>query len=457
MSPCRFTIVGFTLMCIMIGCDKPESKPELQPEKHPELTRTPASISSKDYTDSPPAKLQTPLKKTKYSPEKKPVSADKPIPPLLPVNKTIASKHQSSSHSKKNIQPADKKRIQQTERNTHANFKKLLKEISQCHRKALSHTSDAVVAANKVTDNSRKAEQYAKQAKQARRQMKKTKAARACQSAIGNCQKVKAQIAHAKMQMDSAATQIKDMDRKIEHAKQLAGDIGNSTEIAGLEKKNLQTKQQLAKATLAFHKAEEASFKAKKAAHSATITAKLMGIQIADKPKKKPAFKNKQNQIPGKGKKILKNAPKVIFAPARKSTPTGLLKPKKFVETKMTILGKWTQAMGGARADFLPGGYTQNTLVFRSDGVLEVHRTWGKDSVIKQVYRMSYCWKNDRKQLLLGEKPEDRPAKAARKAFYIPELGISAFAPVENFPVRLNCIRKGKNVIQLRNKTFKKE
>ena len=77
--------------------------------------------------------------------------------------------------------------------------------------------------------------------------------------------------------------------------------------------------------------------------------------------------------------------------------------------------------------------------------------------IVKQTYRMSYFWKNDGKQLLLGEKPDDRPAEVARKGFKIPELGISASEPIENFPVRLKCIREGQSVIHLRNKTFKKE
>jgi hypothetical protein len=52
-------------------------------------------------------------------------------------------------------------------------------------------------------------------------------------------------------------------------------------------------------------------------------------------------------------------------------------------DSRRTLVGVWTQSAGPATADFASGGYSQSTLVFRTDGILEIVRFYGSASEIR--------------------------------------------------------------------------
>lgn len=74
-------------------------------------------------------------------------------------------------------------------------------------------------------------------------------------------------------------------------------------------------------------------------------------------------------------------------------------------DVRRTLVGMWTQSGGSATPDFGPGGYSQSTLVFRTDGVLEIVRFYGNHSEVRIDSVLDYQITSDG-QLALGNKPE---------------------------------------------------
>jgi len=135
-----------------------------------------------------------------------------------------------------------------------------------------------------------------------------------------------------------------------------------------------------------------------------------------------------------------------------RSKPEGIVRPPEPVQATVEIRGRWQQVDGGNRADFLPGGYVNSTLVFRYDGLVEVRRTFGKDEAIQQVWRIGYEWNKARSALTLGDDPKSRPPPESLKGFTV--TGAAVEGAVQALPAALSCSRLDEGRIRIGDKTY---
>ncbi|HUT59738.1 MAG TPA: hypothetical protein VNA25_17970, partial [Phycisphaerae bacterium] len=139
-------------------------------------------------------------------------------------------------------------------------------------------------------------------------------------------------------------------------------------------------------------------------------------------------------------------------APVTRSKPEGIVRPPELVQATVEIWGRWRQVEGGNRADFLPGGYVNSTLVFRYDGLVEVRRSFGKDEVIQQVWRIGYEWNKDRSTLTLGSDPKSRPPPESLKGFAVADATVEG--AVRALPAALSCSRLDEGRIRIGDKVY---
>jgi hypothetical protein len=95
--------------------------------------------------------------------------------------------------------------------------------------------------------------------------------------------------------------------------------------------------------------------------------------------------------------------------PKTLSAPQGVIAPptQPAATQPAGILGRWRQASQGSASDFLPGGYISSVIIFRSDGVLEVHRAFGQNSDVALTWRVGYELDEKELVLSLGTDPID--------------------------------------------------
>jgi hypothetical protein len=134
------------------------------------------------------------------------------------------------------------------------------------------------------------------------------------------------------------------------------------------------------------------------------------------------------------------------------ASPEGVVEPAKDALPEVSVVGRWIQRSGSTGPDFLPGGYASSTLRFREDGILEVSRTFGVKGRIRQTWRLSYAWNNDRSKLSLGQ--DKKPGSASLGGFSLREFGITVRPPVLELPVVLDCSRSGTDRLEIGKKTF---
>jgi hypothetical protein len=143
------------------------------------------------------------------------------------------------------------------------------------------------------------------------------------------------------------------------------------------------------------------------------------------------------------------SAPSVV-TPSR---PEGIIKNDADVK-QVEVLGRWRQISKDTGPDFAPGGYSESTLVFRADDVLEVHRVFGDKNKFTLTWRIGLSWEEARSRLRLGAAPLSRPAPESLKGFSIKGQGITVQAATQPFPVVLECRYPSKDRITLGGKVY---
>jgi hypothetical protein len=92
--------------------------------------------------------------------------------------------------------------------------------------------------------------------------------------------------------------------------------------------------------------------------------------------------------------------------------------------------------------------------VFRYDGLLEVHRTFGKDEAFQQTWRVGYEWDKDKSILTLGSEPKRRPPPESLKGFTLGDADATVQAASQPLPLALPCVRLDKGWLRIGDKVY---
>jgi len=141
--------------------------------------------------------------------------------------------------------------------------------------------------------------------------------------------------------------------------------------------------------------------------------------------------------------------------PTTRAKPQGIVRaPAEAPRQPLEVRGRWRQVEGSKGPDFLPGGYSGSTLVFRYDGLLEVSRAFGKGEAVVQSWRVGYQWSKDRSTLTLGADPRRRPPAESLKGFALADDDVLVQAAIQALPVVLPCVDLGDGRIRLGDKVY---
>jgi len=123
-------------------------------------------------------------------------------------------------------------------------------------------------------------------------------------------------------------------------------------------------------------------------------------------------------------------------------------------EKAIAVLGRWKQVSRDTSSDFLPGGYTSSILAFRTDGMLEVTRTFGKQGLLKLTWCVGYTVDKEKKTISLGGDPNARPSRESLKGFLLPSAGIRATDAESELPLKIRCKRLSEARMQIGPKLY---
>jgi len=153
----------------------------------------------------------------------------------------------------------------------------------------------------------------------------------------------------------------------------------------------------------------------------------------------------------------MRKVPDVPHLPKTRIRPEGIIiattRPSRRVSTND---GRWVQVAGGTAADFLPGGYESNMLVFRQDGNLEVTRTFVGKGRISQKWRIGFRLDQQKGTLVLGADRKNRPSSSLMRGEHLLKLVPSIKPGVRSLPVELRMERISDKVIRVDGKTYKR-
>ncbi len=123
-------------------------------------------------------------------------------------------------------------------------------------------------------------------------------------------------------------------------------------------------------------------------------------------------------------------------------------------DPKRAVVGVWQQVAGQPTADFAEGGYGATVLVFRTNGVLEVVRWWGRDGEIRTDSQYAYTVGSDNTLTISADDAEE-PAVGGR-VLRVP-LADGGEARIEppslQLPARLSY-RRAKDRLRIGGKTY---
>jgi len=153
----------------------------------------------------------------------------------------------------------------------------------------------------------------------------------------------------------------------------------------------------------------------------------------------------------------MRKIPDLPHLPKIRTRPKGIViattRPSRRVSTND---GRWVQVAGGTAADFLPGGYESNMLVFRQDGNLEVTRTFVGKGRISQKWRIGFRLDQQKGTLVLGADRKNRPSSSLMRGEHLLKLVPSIKPGVRSLPVELRMERISDKVIRVDGKTYKR-
>jgi hypothetical protein len=171
--------------------------------------------------------------------------------------------------------------------------------------------------------------------------------------------------------------------------------------------------------------------------------------------------KNKKNTLESSDRKDGSNTsnvypieiPSMPLPPKIVSLPKGFLDVENIVEDETinehvaTIKGSWLQVSGGNKADFLPGGYLTNVLTFKSRDILQIRRTFGKEEVIKIVWRLKYRQNKENTEFVIESDGKQELLKRSHRG--IKELGVDVEAARQSIPAtfQYELLKDGRIII----------
>lgn len=464
------------LAMVLCGCPKTQSElspvsPEHQDADVEEPTPSPSHASIRTIARPIPTPVversaTPPANPKKDSPQSN-TSSDKPTE----SSTSAVSSNGSPSESPENVDERNVKapvnattpqtiqktsvadRAMQERREKQAALDQLIRDIAAAQKDIEEQIKQARQSCNASTAASKRSSEEVEKMVVARKAIDKQKARSASESVVQQAQAARAHEKLSRQQLRLAHTQAMKLEPKIQRTLELAKDIDRESEIRPIKQQQNSLQRSVTQATKEVEKAQSSLKPLVKHERSARVTATLLGFPAPGAPARATFVKSSASAA--QDAVTIHHTPEVTRVPHMKSTPEGILKAKKGEVAPVTVLGNWTQIDQNTKADFLPGGYTNSTLVFRADGVLEVRRTWGQS--IQKSYRMSYQWKENKSRLILGEKPKDRPSKDLLTAFRIDRLGVVGTQATMNFPARLNCITEASGLITLGEKRYRKQ
>jgi len=145
--------------------------------------------------------------------------------------------------------------------------------------------------------------------------------------------------------------------------------------------------------------------------------------------------------------------------PRRKTKPKGAvtLPPLEITSQPSRLSGRWKQVSGGNEPNFLPGGYVEQSIAFRANGILEIRQVYGKKKEITLIWRIGYTWNQSRNQLILRKDPQHRPSAASLKRFAVETLGVGVLPPTQSLPITVPCQRLPNGQLRLGKSTYVRE
>jgi len=153
----------------------------------------------------------------------------------------------------------------------------------------------------------------------------------------------------------------------------------------------------------------------------------------------------------------MRKIPDLPHLPKIRTRPKGIViattRPSRRVSTND---GRWVQVAGGTAADFLPGGYESNMLVFRHDGSMEVTRTFIGKGRISQKWRIGFRLDEKKGMLVLGADRENQPSASLMRGEHLLKLVPSIKPGIRSLPVELRMERVSNEVIRVDGKTYKR-
>lgn len=197
---------------------------------------------------------------------------------------------------------------------------------------------------------------------------------------------------------------------------------------------------------------EQAAGAAKEAAQAADKAGIYAG-QRQERPTPAPGtpVPVKQDPIP------ITEIPTVPNLPTTQPRPVGIIRPTSQPAPQARVLGRWRQSSGGTEADFLCGGYDENVLVFRADGLLEVKRSFGGSDGITLTWRIGYRWNKSQTHLILGEKANERPTPQSLRGFDVAGTKAKVTPPTISLPAEIPCRRLSEQALQIGGKDYRSD
>jgi hypothetical protein len=302
------------------------------------------------------------------------------------------------------------------------------------------HAADAAAAAEKARQLSKRVAEVEKtvglaieKAEDALREGNAEKAKRALEEAKG----ASGQAREALGEHRSVAGNISEVPEHIQHIAAGYGTGSATGRIAELRKASTESCSDV----------EASGVKIKEA--TTRIDSRINEVERAFR-----ANRGWENVI-AKGRIDPTSIPTIPSAPSvvTPSRPEGVIKNDADVK-HVEVLGRWRQVSKETGPDFTPGGYSESTLVFRADDVLEVHRVFGDKNKFTLTWRIGLSWEAARSQLRLGADPPNRPTPESLKGFSIKNQGIIVQAATQPFPVVLKCQYPSEGRIVLGGKAY---
>jgi len=153
----------------------------------------------------------------------------------------------------------------------------------------------------------------------------------------------------------------------------------------------------------------------------------------------------------------MRTVPDVPNLPLLDVRPKGILLASSRPAAPVSLADtEWVQTSAGSEADFLPGGYKRNAIVFDGDGTVEVTRSYIGDGEILRKWRIGGQLDLAKGNLELGQDQDRRPADSSLKGQDLREMDSSVVPATTGLPVKLKVRRVSQDMMELDGKTYRR-